>query len=56
MLVDSEPDHYYVPPYVGNRGWVGVRLDRKVPWAAIASLLDAAYLEVAQVRTRSTGR
>jgi hypothetical protein len=47
MLVDSEPDHYYEPPYVRHLGWVGVRLDRKVKWSAIASLLEAAYLEVA---------
>lgn len=56
MLVDSEPEHYYVPPYVGGRGWVGVRLDRKVPWAAIAALVEAGYREVApKIRTRSTG-
>jgi hypothetical protein len=56
MLVDSDPDQYYEPPYVRHLGWVGVRLDRKVAWSAIAALLEAAYLEVAPVRTRSTGR
>ncbi|HEY4242914.1 MAG TPA: MmcQ/YjbR family DNA-binding protein [Kofleriaceae bacterium] len=47
MLVDAEPDHYFVPPYVGAKGWVGVRLDR-APWPAIASLLEAAYQELAK--------
>ena len=27
-LVDTEPERFYVPPYVGHRGWLGVRLDR----------------------------
>ncbi len=57
MLVESEPDHYYEPPYVRHLGWVGVRLDKRVPWKAIASLLEAAYQEVApKIKTRSTGR
>src|SRR3954471_10240706 len=31
-LVDTDPDHYFVPPYVGHRGWIGVRLDRGLAW------------------------
>ena len=27
MLVEDEPDRFFVPPYVGYRGWVGVMLD-----------------------------
>lgn len=27
MLVRSEPEKYFVPPYVGVKGWIGVRLD-----------------------------
>src|SRR3982751_3725862 len=27
-LVDADPERYFVPPYVGHRGWLGVRLDR----------------------------
>lgn len=26
LLVTSEPDRFYVPPYVGHRGWIGMRL------------------------------
>ena len=29
-LVAQEPDHSFVPPYVGHRGWIGVRLDRNL--------------------------
>ena len=28
MLVDADPERFFVPPYVGHRGWLGVRLDR----------------------------
>lgn len=43
MLVDSDPDSYYVPPYVGHRGWLGVRLDKKLPWKQVASLVESAH-------------
>jgi hypothetical protein len=28
MLIDSQPEIYFYPPYVGVRGWVGIELDR----------------------------
>jgi hypothetical protein len=43
MLVDSNSEHYFVPPYVGHLGWVGVRLDRDAPWPQIAAVLEGAY-------------
>jgi len=42
MLVDANPDHYFVPPYVGVSGWVGVLLD-KAEWPQIAAVLESAY-------------
>jgi hypothetical protein len=44
-LTDSDPERYFIPPYVGHRGWVGVRLDRGTPWDDIAGVLEDAYLE-----------
>jgi hypothetical protein len=44
-LVDATPDVYFVPPYVGHRGWVGVRLDRGAPWDEIAGVIEEAYLD-----------
>lgn len=44
MLVDSEPDHYFVPPYVGRGGWIGVRLDRKAQWREIRALIESAFV------------
>jgi hypothetical protein len=36
-----------VPAYVGHRGWVGVRLDRGLPWDDVAAAIEDAYLAVA---------
>jgi hypothetical protein len=47
LLVDGAPDRYFVPPYVGRRGWLGVHLDRDTDWEEIAGILEDAYLEVA---------
>jgi hypothetical protein len=46
-MVEAAPEHYFVPPYVGHRGWVGVRLDRDLPWEEIAGAVEDAYLAVA---------
>src|SRR5262249_40496477 len=45
-LVDGAPEHYFVPPYVGHRGWVGLRLDRDLDWNEIAGAIEEAYLTV----------
>jgi hypothetical protein len=46
-LVEAEPERYFVPPYVGTRGWLGVRLDRGLGWDEIAGILEDAFAEVA---------
>src|SRR5712691_1780641 len=47
LLVEAEPERFFVPPYVGTRGWLGVRLGRGTDWEEIASILEDAYAEVA---------
>ncbi len=42
-LVTHNPECYFVPPYVGYRGWVGVRLDRDLAWEEIAEVINDAY-------------
>jgi hypothetical protein len=32
LLVDADPERFFRPPYVGHRGWLGVRLDRGIDW------------------------
>jgi hypothetical protein len=43
MLVDSNPDVFFVPAYVGHMGWIGVRLDRDAPWPVVAQVIEDAY-------------
>jgi hypothetical protein len=50
MLVDADPDKFFVPPYVGYRGWLGVRLDRGLDWDELAGIAEDAYAEVAPAR------
>ncbi len=46
-LVREEPTRYFVPPYVGTRGWVGARLDLpEVDWIELAILLEAGWATV----------
>jgi hypothetical protein len=47
VLVDADPSRFFRPPYVGGRGWIGVRLDGDVDWDEVADLLDQAYQTVA---------
>ena len=47
MLVEADPERYYVPPYFGHRGWLGFRLDREFDPDELAGLLEDAYAEVA---------
>ena len=47
MLVDGEPEYFYVPAYVGPSGWVGVDLDKGLDWARVADLTRQAYVQVA---------
>ena len=47
LYVDTDPEHFFVPPYVGPRGWLGVHLDRGLDWGRIASLVREAYANAA---------
>jgi hypothetical protein len=50
MLVEADPERFFVPPYVGHRGWLGVRLDRRLNWNELAGIAEDAYGEVAPAR------
>jgi hypothetical protein len=49
-LVAAAPDRIFRPPYVGGRGWLGVRLDGEIDWREIAELCEDAYRTVAPAR------
>jgi predicted DNA-binding protein (MmcQ/YjbR family) len=50
ILVGSDPDRFFVPPYVGHNGWIGVRLDVEVDWDELADLLEESYRMTAPKR------
>jgi hypothetical protein len=56
MLVGADPERFFVPPYVGHRGWLGVRLDRGLDWDELAGIAEDAYAEVAPARLVEAAR
>lgn len=46
-LVEQEPERFFVPPYVGHRGWIGLRLDVDPDWDEVNGILTDAYRLVA---------
>ncbi|AUX20148.1 phosphoribosylglycinamide formyltransferase [Sorangium cellulosum] len=57
MLVEANADAYFVPAYVGHLGWIGVRLDRGLPWPEIAAVIEHAYqMRAPKRRAASAGR
>ena len=51
-MIFTDPEQFFRPPYVGPRGWVGVRIDRQPDWALVARLVEQAYRQVAPPRLR----
>jgi predicted DNA-binding protein (MmcQ/YjbR family) len=50
-LVEGDPKRFFVPPYVGHKGWVGIYLDtRGVEWAMVESLVEESYRRIAPKR------
>jgi hypothetical protein len=52
-LVTDDPAHFFRPPYVGHKGWIGVRIDNRPDWKTVASLVADAYRQVATPRQRA---
>jgi hypothetical protein len=47
-VVESEPDRFFRPPYVGHRGWIGYRLDTgSVDWDEVTAVVRDAFRTVA---------
>jgi hypothetical protein len=49
-LVTARPGGFFVPPYVGHRGWLGIRLDVPLDWDEVSDLIEEAYRLVAPAR------
>jgi hypothetical protein len=46
-LIDNNPRMYFRPPYVGHRGWIGVRIDGDFSWDVVDDCCERAYRAVA---------
>ncbi|GHO42778.1 MmcQ/YjbR family DNA-binding protein [Ktedonospora formicarum] len=49
-LVESEPERFFVPPYVGRYGWIGIWLDDETDWDLVADLVRDSYCMTAPKR------
>jgi hypothetical protein len=49
-MVQASPDRFFVPPYVGPSGWIGIRLNSDTDWKELAELMHDAYRLVAPKR------
>jgi hypothetical protein len=56
-LAKAQPQRYYLPAYIGPRGWVALRLDLpKIDWTEVRELLLTSYLLTAPKRLASLAR
>ncbi|MCU1392532.1 MAG: hypothetical protein JWM34_960 [Ilumatobacteraceae bacterium] len=49
-MIDEDAERFFSPPYVGGRGWLGVRLDRSPDWDEVVGIVTEAYRCVAPKR------
>ncbi len=50
VLVGADPARFFVPPYVGPKGWIGMRLDGGPDWDEVAALVRRSYRLIAPKR------
>jgi hypothetical protein len=50
VLVGADGERFFVPPYVGHNGWVGVRLDVAIDWDELDDILEESYRMTAPKR------
>lgn len=54
LMVQADPVRFFVPPYMGPSGWVGVWLDGPVDWAGLDELLRDGWRRTAPKRLAAT--
>lgn len=50
QLIAEDPAQFFRPPYVGHRGWIGVRIDLDPDWDEITNIVRDAYRQIAPKR------
>ncbi|MEC9264825.1 MAG: MmcQ/YjbR family DNA-binding protein [Alphaproteobacteria bacterium] len=53
VLVSAVPERFFVPPYVGHKGWVGMRLDENPNWSEVGEIVRRSYRLIAPKRLAS---
>ena len=53
FLIGANPDRFFRPPYVGHRGWLGVRLNDGVDWDELEGIVEDAFATVAPKSLRT---
>lgn len=43
LLIEADPDKFFRPPYVGSKGWIGVRLGPRTDWAEVEALVRRSW-------------
>jgi hypothetical protein len=54
LLIEADPGRFFRPPYVGHRGWLGVRLNDEVDWDELVGVVEDAFAVVAPKRLLET--
>lgn len=49
-LIAADPNRFFVPPYVGSKGWVGIYMDGRLDWTMVEALVEKSFRNVAKVR------
>ena len=47
VLVGADPVRFFVPPYVGSKGWIGMRLDEDPDWPEVDAVVRRSYRLIA---------
>jgi phosphoribosylglycinamide formyltransferase-1 len=51
LLVQSAPERFYLPAYIGSRGWIALRMDRAtLNWTEVKELIHGSYIQTAPKR------
>ena len=52
-IVAGDPARFFVPPYVGPKGWLGVRLDKRLAWNRVSAIVEQSWCLAAPKKVRA---
>jgi predicted DNA-binding protein (MmcQ/YjbR family) len=54
ILIEAAPARFFRPPYVGHKGWIGMRLNGTVDWSEVEGLVQRSYQMTAPKRLQAS--